>query len=177
MLNIVVKPQAVTTENGSVIKLPGGQLCLEHSLLSISKWEEKTHKPFYSQDSLTAEDLLFYIKCMTINDVDSTIYLGLTNSDVNSVIEYMKDSHTATWFSESSKPSVRSSEALTSELIYYYMSQAQLPIEMERWNINRLFTVLRIAAIKSQPAKKMDRRTAAKRNAALNRARLKGRHM
>jgi hypothetical protein len=178
MLSITVAPvKILDNKTGQEVEILGGRLCLEHSLLSISKWEEKTHKPFFSQEEMAAEDLLYYIECMTVNDVDKSIYLALTNSDISEIVEYMKDTHTATWFSKNSmpKPATTSSEAMTSELIYYYMSQVQLPIEMERWNINRLFVILRIAAIKSQPPKKMDRRTAAKSNAALNRARLKGR--
>ena len=41
-------------------------LILEHSLLSISKWESKWHKPFLVNDTKSVDEMIDYIRCMTV---------------------------------------------------------------------------------------------------------------
>lgn len=147
---------------------------LEHSLISVSKWEAKWHKPFHSQDEKTVEETLDYIKCMTINNrnVDAVVYNGITPSDMKRINEYINDPMTATWFNEQQNKRF-SREVITSELIYYWMSAFQIPFSCEKWHLNRLLTLIHVCNVKNQPEKKMSKREIMSRNRALNEARKK----
>lgn len=150
-------------------------LQLEHSLVSISKWESKWHKPFMSEtQTRTTEETIDYIRCMTITqNVDSEIYNYITNEIIEQVNNYISDPMTATWFTDDKMPSRRNSEAVTSELIYYWMTSFNIPIKCEKWHLNRLMTLIRICNIKSQPPKKMSGRETSRQYAAMNKARRK----
>ena len=149
-------------------------LCLEHSLVSLSKWESKWHKPFLSKEPKTNEETLDYIKCMTITqNVDPNIYLCLTRENIEQVNQYIEDPMTATWFSEESKRGGSSREQTTSELIYYWMIALNIPFECQKWHLNRLLTLIRVCNIKNQAPKKMSRRDIMSRNSAINAARRK----
>ena len=173
MLKIVIPETELFNEDTyEIIKVKRKELTLEHSLLSISKWESKYKKPFLTKDKKTAEEVLEYIKCMTITqNVDQMAYLCLTKSNIDDVTEYIKDPMTATTFYDSS-PSKQNKETVTSELIYYWMVASNIPVEFERWHINRLLTLIRICSIKNDPnPKKMSRQQVLSQNAALNKAR------
>lgn len=149
----------------------------EHCLLAIARWESKWTKPFFT-DNHSMEEWIDYVGFMALDVKDYRFAHSLSQDQIMEVINYMQQSQTATWFSEErNKPN---SEQLTSELIYYYMAQVPLPFDIcERWNFSRLTTILRIAAIKSQPEKKMSQNQIAAQNKALNAARkakLKGLH-
>lgn len=148
-------------------------LVLEYSLVSISKWEAYYHKPFLSKDTFTKEEIIYFIKCMTISqNVDPNVYLLINNEHMNLINAYIKNPMTATWFSEKKSPSKKNNEQITSELIYYWMVALQIPFKpCEKWNFNRLMTLIRIANIKSQPPKKYSKRDVMSQNAALNAAR------
>lgn len=147
-------------------------IVLEHSLVSISKWESKWNKPFLGKTNKTQEELLDYIRCMTITpNVDSAAYYALTNEIIEEIRDYIDAPMTATWFSEDKNPRSVSREVITSELIYYWMVALQIPFECEKWHINRLLTLIRICNIKNQPPKKMGKRATMSKNAKLNAAR------
>lgn len=150
-------------------------LRLEHSLVSISKWESKYHKPFLSDDQKTDEEALDYIRIMTLTqNVDPTVYLGLTSELYDKINAYLMDPMTATTFSNIEKrqdPFARS--VVTSELIYYWMTALNIPMECQKWHINRLLTLIRVASIKNQAEKKMDRQSQAEMYARLNAERRK----
>lgn len=158
------------------IKIPETELILEHSLLSISKWESKWCKRFLSPSTkLTPEQNLDYIRCMTITkNVDPNVYYGLTQSNMDEIAEYISRPMTATTFNER-KPGPRNGEEVSSELIYYWMTAYSIPWEAEKWPLNRLMTLIKIANIKNQPSNKMSKadlyKHYAKTNAA-NRARM-----
>ena len=146
-------------------------LQLEHSLVSISKWESKWCTPFFSKQDKTFEQTLDYIKCMTITqNVKPEVYRSLTRENIEEINAYIAAPMTATTFTEDkfSKPS---REIITSEIIYYWMAKLQIPEKSEKWHINRLMTLIRVFNIKDQPPKKMGRREIMSRNAALNAAR------
>lgn len=157
------------------ITFKGTTLKLEHSLLSISKWESKWKKPFFDDKvSKTQEESIDYIRCMTLTQsVDPLAYSCIPDSELKRVITYMEDSMTATWFNNMEKKKAKSGmstngKKVTSELIYYWMTQLNIPFECEKWHINRLMTLIKIANIEGQPPKKMSPKEAASYRKALN---------
>ena len=148
-------------------------LILEHSLVSLSKWESKWCKPFLSKDARTFEETIDYVRCMTITqNVDPNIYNFLTNKNIETVNDYIAAPMTATWFSKNSRKST-SGEQITSELIYYWMISLNIPFECQKWHLNRLLTLIEVCNVKNQPPKKMGRKEIMSRNTALNAARRK----
>ena len=148
-------------------------LQLEHSLVSLSKWESKWGKAFLSKQEKTYEETIDYIKCMTITqNVDPNVYNHLSKSIIDKITEYIEAPMTATYFSKE-QSSGNSREQVTSELIYYWMIALNMPFECQKSHLNRLLTLIRVCNIKNQPPKKMSKRAIMSRNAALNAARRK----
>ena len=148
-------------------------LQLEHSLVSLSKWESKWGKAFLSKQEKTYEETIDYIKCMTITqNVDPNVYNYLSKSIIDKITEYIEAPMTATYFSKE-QSSGNSREQVTSELIYYWMIALNIPFECQKWHLNRLLTLIRVCNIKNQPPKKMSKRAIMSRNAAINAARRK----
>ena len=174
MLRITIPAIELWDENKEeFINTKEQTLQLEHSLVSLSKWESKWNKPFLSKDTKTEEEELDYIKCMTITqNVDPNVYKFMPLNVREEIKEYINAPMTATWFSED-KNTKSSSEQITSELIYYWMVAQNIPFECEKWHLNRLITLIKICNIKSQPPKKMGKKAIMSRNAALNAARRK----
>ena len=172
MLHITIPSREYWDEVNQVfVNTKEQKLQLEHSLVSISKWEAKWHKAFMSHENRTYEETIDYIRCMTITqNVDPEIYKFIPNEIIEQVNEYIANPMTATWFSED-KTSRRSGETVTSELIYYWMISLNIPKECEKWHLNRLLTLVRVCNIKNQPPKRMSKRETASRYAALNKAR------
>lgn len=180
MLEIdVAESEAWDNDREEFVLIPGGHLCLEHSLISLSKWESKHEKPFLVDDPpKTSAELLDYIRCMTVNKgVKPETYLGLTQSDYEKINKYISAPMTATTFNDSRKQKGktvsygrRRQHIVTSEELYYDMIAFQIPFECEKWHINRLLTLIRICSIKSEPDK-MKGKDLAKHNRSLNAAR------
>lgn len=148
-------------------------LQLEHSLLSLSKWESKWCKPFLSKTDKTDEETVDYIKCMTITqNVKPEIYECFTEENYRQVNEYINSPMTATTFSDG-KSGKGKQEIITSEVIYGWMVALQIPSEYQKWHLNRLLTLIRVCNINNTPQKKKSRRDTANRYAALNAARRK----
>ena len=147
-------------------------LQLEHSLISLSKWESKWHKPFLSTKEMTDEETLDYIKCMTLTkNVKPDVYNHITRENMNDVVNYISDPMTATTFYKDEK-GANNRETVTSELIYYWMIASNIPFDpCQKWHLNRLITLIRVCGIKNTPPKKRSRREIMSRNAALNAAR------
>ena len=150
------------------------RLKLEHSLISLSKWESKWCKPFLSNKEKSHEEILDYIKCMTLTkNVNSEVYNNLTNENIKQVNDYITAPMTATTFSENGVRKKANNEIFTSEVIYYAMTAYNIPFECEKWHLNRLITLIRVCGIKNEPPKKMSKRSIMSQNAALNAARRK----
>lgn len=148
-------------------------LQLEHSLVSLRKWESKWCKAFLSKQEKTYEETLDYIRCMTLTqNVDPEVYTRLTRENIEAINAYIEAPMTATYFSEQGRGRT-SSEQTTAELIYYWMISLNIPVEFQKWHLNSLLALIKVCNIKNQPPKKMSKRAIMSRNAALNEARRK----
>lgn len=146
-------------------------LQLEHSLVSLSKWESRWCKPFLTNKPLTTEETIDYIKCMTLTqNVPPEVYEYIPDSVIEEVSNYIGAPMTATHFSEEQRGR-GSGETVTSELIYYWMIALNIPLECQKWHLNRLMTLVKVCNIKNTPPKKMGRKALMNRNAALNASR------
>lgn len=146
-------------------------LQLEHSLVSLSKWESKWNKAFLGKQEKTDEEILDYVRCMTLTqNVDPEVYTRLSAQNYAAINAYIEAPMTATYFSED-KQSKGNREVVTSELIYYWMISYNIPVEFQKWHLNRLLTLIRVCNIKNSPPKKRSKRDLMRRNAALNAAR------
>ena len=177
MLRITIPAIELWDENKEeFITIKEQTLQLEHSLVSLSKWESKWCKPFLSKDIKTEEETLDYIRCMTITqNVDPDVYNFIPNNIREEIKKYIEAPMTATWFSDdkNSKGGKGNSEEITSELVYYWMIAQNIPFECEKWHLNRLLTLIKVCNVKNQPPKKMGKKALMSRNAALNAARRK----
>lgn len=146
-------------------------LTLEHSLLSISKWESKWHLAFFKEDNKTAEQIIDYVRCMCVSqEPEENVLLGLSEQNLKAINEYINDPMTATWFPNKSRGSNR--EIITNELIYYWMVALEIPFDpCQKWHINRLLTLIQVCNVKNEPARKMNKRSIMNQNAALNASR------
>ncbi len=146
-------------------------LQLEHSLVSLSKWESKWCKSFISNKNITEEETMDYIRCMTLTqNVPKEVYDYMPDSIIEQITAYINAPMTATYFSKIDN-SKSSREPITSELIYYWMIALNIPFECQKWHLNRLLTLIRVCSIKNTPPKKMGKRAVMSRNSALNAAR------
>ena len=143
-------------------------LKLEHSLVSLSKWESKWNKSFLSRKDKTYDETIDYIRCMTITqNVDPEVYEHLTNENINQVNAYIEAPMSATYFPEE-KDKGGSREQITAELIYYWMISLNIPFECQKWHLNRLLALIKVCNMKNRPPKSMNRKEIMRRNAALN---------
>lgn len=154
----------------------GGTIRLEHSLVSISKWESKYHKPYLSAAPKTLEEIKYYVKCMTITqNVPDGLYENLTDQNMCQIYEYIDDSMTASTVKEHSK-SHSNPEQVTSELIYYWMIAFNIPPQYEKWHLNRLMMLIKICGAKNEKPTKKSRNQTMSEYRALNAARRKASH-
>lgn len=170
MLTIIVPAQDLFDEaKEEFIVVKEQKLQLEHSLVSISKWESKWKKPYLTKDKKTLEETIDYVRCMTITqNVNPNVYYALSAENYRDIQAYIEDPMSATTFSDINKPS---REIITSEVLYYAMFANNVPLECQKWHLNRLLNLLHIFSIKNQPEKKMSRSQILERNRAINEAR------
>jgi len=141
---------------------------MEHSLASLSKWESKFEKPYLSDSEKTPEEVLEYIKCMTLTpDVPDSVYASLSSDNVDSITNHIAAKMTATWFPKT-VPSKGNKEIVTAEVIYYWMVSCNIPFECETWHLNRLLTLIQVCQRKSMPPKKMSKSEAIRQQRELN---------
>lgn len=181
MLNITVPARKLWDEkNEQFLYVKETVLMLEHSLISLSKWEETWHIPFLGKEKHTAEQMIDYIRCMTLNKtVDPNVYLCLTAKNYQAITEYINAQRTASHVEHRNPKRKTSGEQVTSELIYYWMSSLQIPYDpCQKWHLSRLLALIDIADAKNNPdnKKKMPMKDVMSRNKALNEARLAKHH-
>ena len=174
MLKITIPAMELWDESREeFVNIKEQTLSLEHSLVSLSKWESKWCKPFVSKQEKTREETIDYIKCMTLTqNVNDDVYNYLTSENIKEINSYIDAPMTATWFSESKNKTINR-EQITSELIYYWMIALGIPFECQKWHLNRLITLIQGCNVKNQPPKKMSTSEVIQRNKALNEARRK----
>jgi len=173
MLQITIPAAELWNEKtNEFVKVKEQVLQLEHSLVSLSKWESKWCKPFMSKMEKTSEETIDYIRCMTMSqNIDFDVYNGVTNDIIEQVSNYIEAPMTATTFSTSNK-NVINKDIITAEIIYYWMVALNIPFECQKWHLNRLLTLINVCNIKNQPPKKSgSKKDLYARNAALNAAR------
>lgn len=159
-------------ETRQFIYTPETELILEHSLVSLTKWEQKYHKPFLTSEK-SIDETLDYIRCMMLNEdenFDPNALKNLTPEDINKIHDYMNNPMTATTIKEKKKGRMDRS-VVTSELIYYWMTALQIPLDFENRHLNTLLTLIRVCSIKNSPPEKMSKKDIYERNRALNEAR------
>lgn len=157
MIEIVVPATTLFDERTNQFhKTKETTLQLEHSLLSLSKWEAKWQTPFLTDEPHSEEKSLDYFRCMTINrGVDPLVYRAIKPAQFAAIKAYISSPQTATTVNKIEQPSNGHKQVLTSELIYYYMIAYNIPFECEKWHLNRLIMLIRICDVKNQPQKKM----------------------
>ena len=175
-LTVAITQEGWDSEKEEFIEPKSVTLQLEHSLVSLSKWESKWRKPFLSQDTKTDEEMIDYIRCMTITqNVDPEVYKKLSNENINEVNAYINNPMTATWFSNKDKRKKGSSSGkqVTSELIYYWMISFNIPYKYEKWHLNRLLTLIQVCEAEGQQQKPMSKRDTINQYRSLNASRRK----
>lgn len=172
MLEIKIKPQEFLNElTSEIVKIPGATLRLEHSLISIKKWESKWHKPFLEKNEKTNEEILDYVRCMSLDsNINPIIYQYLPGYALDEILKYIQDPMTATWFSNNNAVGAAKSrnEVITNEIIYYWMIKFNIPVEFQKWHIEQLLTLIKVISLKDSPPKKMSQKEAAAQQRALN---------
>jgi hypothetical protein len=169
MLTIkVCIPELYDEENNIFLSPRECNITLEHSLISVSKWESKWCKPFLSKEDKTRDESIDYIKCMTLTqNVDDEFYNYISNDIMSQISKYIEKPMTATIISKRQNTS-NSGEFITSEIIYYWMTALSIPFECQKWHLNRLLTLIQVCNIKNSAPKKTNRRELLSRNAAIN---------
>ena len=170
----------VTTTEGEVydqktnrfIQIPACTIMLEHSLISLAKWESKWHMPYFDNSTKTSAQDLDYIRCMVIGNIKNDFIFETLDADViRTIRDYINDPMTATTFNKKGKKSNSKKEVVTAETIYARMFSHDIPIECQKWHLNRLLTLLRVCDLQNSPREKMSKKQTAAWNAEQNAAR------
>jgi hypothetical protein len=175
MLELTIRAYTLyDDEANEFIEVPERTVQLEHSLLSISRWESKWNKPFLTDEPKTDAEIIDYIKCMMITkNIPDVAYSAITMEQYKLINDYISAKMTVTTIYDR-EPGKGKNEVMTSELIYYYMIACNIPFECEKWHLNRLMTLIKVCGVKNDPnPKKQSITDTMKNNAALNAARRK----
>lgn len=173
------KKELFDEEKQEFVTIPEYVLHMEHSLVSVSKWEAKYEKPYLDiKNQRTPEEMLFYIKCMTFEqNIPDIVFSSLSKDNQLKIKDYIEKKMTATWFSDEKngghKGPIRklNGQIVTSELVYYWMVELGIPAEFQKWHINRLLTLIKVCNEKHKEqsgGNKMTKQEVISRNKMLN---------
>ena len=171
MLTITLKTEYWDEEKEEFINTNGGEIHLEHSLISISKWESKWKKSFINSEKQIGDELYDYIRCMAQEDISIDLIKSMDSDTLSKIIDYINDPMSATTV-KTYGPKSTNREVVTSELIYYWMIALNIPFECQNWHLNRLLKLIEVCNLKNNP-KKMGRNDIMRQNRDLNAARRK----
>jgi len=159
--------EAIDDSTQKFVEIGGTMIELEHSLVSLSKWESKFEKPFLGKGEKTPEEVLAYVECMVVSPNPPAGFIhALQDRHVEQINAYIEAKMTATWFREG--PATRDKQVITAEVLYYWMTAFNIPFECQHWHLNRLLTLIRVCNEKQQKPKKMSKAEAAQQRAELN---------
>ena len=155
MLHITIPKRELFDEKSyTFITFKEQTLQLEHSLVSLAKWESKWKKPYISSAPKTEEEFRDYVRCMTITqNVDPFVYYGLTEKNIEDINNYIEDPMSARVISQRINNGARKN-TVTAELLYYYMFSFNIPKECEKWHLNRLLNLIDLFSVRNQSSKK-----------------------
>ena len=169
-IKVPISPEGWDEEKQEFVEPEVQILNLEHSLVSIHKWESKWNRSFLASKEMTEEETIHYIECMTLSDdIDSKIYTKLTKENIDEIHDYIYAPMTATKIPKT-KTGKNSKETVTAELIYFWMLESGIPFECQYWHLNQLLTLIEVCGVKRTPAKKMSKSEIMRQNAAINAA-------
>lgn len=171
MLTITLKTEYWDEEKEEFINTNGGEIHLEHSLISVSKWESKWKKSFINSEKQIGDELYDYIRCMAQEDISIDLIKSMDSDTLFKIIDYINDPMSATTV-KTYGPKSPNREVVTSELIYYWMIALNIPFECQNWHLNRLLKLIEVCNLKNNP-KKMGRNDIMRQNRDLNAARRK----
>lgn len=163
MIQITIPSEELFDESiNEFVSTKEQKLQLEHSLIALSKWESKWEKPFIGIKRLTSEEVIDYLRCMTITpNVNPNVYFCIPSSELDRINDYIEAPMTATWFSKEALAGPKGPDGkriITSELLYYWMIAHNIPFECQKWHLNRLMTLIRVCNIENSPKKKMSQK-------------------
>lgn len=172
MLTITVPKREVYDRNKEIFYSVEKEttLQLEHSLISLQKWEAKWNKPFLGKSEKSFEEMIDYIRCMCLTqNVKEDVFYCIPQSEIKKISDYIESPMTATWFSEDKKPGAKKNkEVVTAEIIYYWMIALNIPSEYKKWHLNQLLTLIRVINVKNTPKKKRSRKEMLEEHRLLN---------
>lgn len=177
MLEIIIPEKHIRyfneiSEEFEYIDVKETKLELEHSLVSLAKWEQKWRKAFLGEDEKTYDEIMDYIRCMTLNGPFSPdVYRHIPPDLVDEIIDYIKDPMTATTitsFSSTDKTPGIKIKKVTAEIIYYWMISLNIPIECQNWHLNTLLMLIRVINVKNGKPTKVPKKDAARERARIN---------